>query len=118
MYQEQKLAWDLEQNDDKIIIRLKGQLSVARLLLLWQQRSELLSVQNIANRQISWDLAALERIDSVGFALLCDFIHYCQNQHIYGQKIINAPSQLLTLADLFGLSCWLSPFLQHNGTDY
>lgn len=61
MHQEQKLAWDLEQNDDKIIIRLKGQLSVARLLPLWQQRSELLSVQNIVNRQISWDLAALER---------------------------------------------------------
>lgn len=70
MHQEQKLAWDLEQNDDKIIIRLKEQLSVARLLL-WQQRSELLSVQNIVNRQISWDLAALERIDSAGFALLC-----------------------------------------------
>ncbi len=62
-----------------------------------------------------WELAGITRIDSAGFALLCDFIHLCQRLNVNRQQIADAPGQLVTLADLFGLSEWMAPFLQLDG---
>ncbi len=62
-----------------------------------------------------WELAGITRIDSAGFALLCDLIHLCQRLNVQRQVIAHAPVQLVTLADLFGLSEWITPFLQFDG---
>lgn len=105
------LNWALEQNDDKITLRLIGALSRDTLLPFWQQRSSFLSNAKVANQQLIWELSEVQRIDSAGFALLCDFIHEYETQ-VSSQKIQHAPIQLETLADLFGLSHWLKPFLQ------
>ncbi|URL02633.1 lipid asymmetry maintenance protein MlaB [Avibacterium sp. 20-126] len=108
------LTWAFEQNDDKITLRLTGALSRKTLLPLWEQRYSFLSADKIARQQVIWELADLTRIDSAGFALLCDFLHHCQTQ-AQMQIIQNAPEQFLTLADLLGLSKWIDPFLQQNG---
>lgn len=108
------LTWAFEQNDDKITLRLTGALSRKTLLPLWEQRYSFLSTDKIAHQQLIWELADLTRIDSAGFALLSDLIHHCQKQ-AHTQIIQNPPEQFLTLADLFGLSKWLNPFLQHSG---
>ena len=51
------------------------------------------------------------------FALLCEFLQYNQTLLVKEQTQIlqNPPSQLLTLADLFGLSDWIAQFIPQNG---
>lgn len=105
------LTWAFEKNDDKITLHLTGVLSRETLLPLWEQRCSFLSEAKIAYQPVIWELKGISRIDSAGFALLCEFIHYCQTQ-AHQPMIYHAPMQLLTLADLFGLSKWLHPFLQ------
>ena len=69
------LKWDLIQNNDKIALQLSGELSRNTLLPLWQQRASFLS-EKLANQStIEFDLTNIKRIDSAGFALLCDFLH-------------------------------------------
>ncbi|MDH2927610.1 STAS domain-containing protein [Lonepinella koalarum] len=114
--QAEKLTWSAVQNDDKITLRLVGELSRDTLLPLWQQRLTFLSEKQIADKDILWDLAQIKRIDSAGFALLCDLIAYCRKIKSSEHKIvlINIPKQLLTLADLFNLNDWLTPFISKN----
>ena len=49
---------------------------------------------------IEFDLTEINRIDSAGFALLCDFLHDCEQLPNKKVRLINPPEQLLTLADL------------------
>ncbi|WP_386689747.1 lipid asymmetry maintenance protein MlaB [Lonepinella sp. MS14437] len=111
--QAEKLTWSAVQNNDKITLQLVGELSRDTLLPLWQQRLTFLSEKQIADKDILWDLAQITRIDSAGFALLCDFIAHCRHIQQPNHRIVleNVPSQLLTLADLFGLTDWLAPFI-------
>lgn len=109
------LKWELQTQDDIIRIHLMGEFTRDTLLALDQQRTTLMNkITNYA--QICWDLSEITRIDSAGFALLCEVLHQCQNR--IGQsdknikiKVIHCPTQLLTLSDLFGLSRWLQQFL-------
>ncbi|PJG82552.1 STAS domain-containing protein [Caviibacterium pharyngocola] len=110
MQNRKSLDWALVQNDDKITLRLSGELSRDTLLPLWRQRSSFLSAEKIENRDVIWDLAEISRIDSAGFALLCDFIHYCQTLNVRSQRMKDVPVQLETLADLFGLTDWVKSF--------
>lgn len=110
MQQKTSLTWGLEQNDDKIILRLGGVLTRDTLLPLWEQRSSFLSKIALGSQPIIWELQALTRIDSAGFALFCDYLYQMQKQG-QPQQLVNVPKQLLTLADLFGLSHWIKPFL-------
>ncbi|AAU38316.1 MULTISPECIES: STAS domain-containing protein [Basfia] len=120
MQAEKHLKWAAEQNDDRIAFRLDGELSRDTLLPLWnefqkrEQRSSFLSERQIADKNISWDLSQVSRIDSAGFALLCDLLHYCQAKKNADKTLLleNVPPQLLTLADLVGLADWIKPYLK------
>ena len=108
------LKWDLIQNNDKIALQLSEELSRNTLLPLWQQRASFLS-EKLANQSIiEFDLTNIKRIDSAGFALLCDFLHDCEQLPNKKVRLINPPEQLLTLADLVNLSHWISTFIDHN----
>ena len=108
------LKWDLIQNNDKIAFQLSGELSRNTLLPLWQQRASFLS-EKLANQStIEFDLTNIKRIDSAGFALLCDFLHDSEQLPNKKVRLINPPEQLLTLADLVNLSHWISTFIDHN----
>lgn len=107
------LNWELLKNDDKITARLGGELSRDTLQPLWSQRDSFLSAAKNSALLI-WDLTALTRIDSAGFALLCDLLQAAQTQSTAKVRLENAPKQLETLADLFGLSAWFSPFIQNG----
>ena len=108
------LKWDLIQNNDKRALQLSGELSRNTLLPLWQQRASFLS-EKLANQStIEFDLTNIKRIDSAGFALLCDFLHDCEQLPNKKVRLINPPEQLLTLADLVNLSHWISTFIDHN----
>ena len=108
------LKWDLIQNNDKIALQLSGGLSRNTLLPLWQQRASFLS-EKLANQStIEFDLTNIKRIDSAGFALLCDFLHDSEQLPNKKVRLINPPEQLLTLADLVNLSHWISTFIDHH----
>ena len=108
------LKWDLIQNNDKISLQLSGELSRNTLLPLWQQRASFLS-EKLANQStIEFDLTNIKRIDSAGFALLCDFLHDSEQLPNKKVRLINPPEQLLTLADLVNLSHWISTFIDHH----
>ncbi|MXN89092.1 lipid asymmetry maintenance protein MlaB [Pasteurella canis] len=111
------LTWAINKNDDKIAFQLIGELSRDTLLPLWEQRASFLSAEKLSMSYIYWDLSQVNRIDSAGFALLCDFLQYCQTTVKREQRIIlkNVPSQFFTLADLFGLSAWIATFVQSDG---
>ena len=108
------LKWDLIQNNDKIALQLSGELSRNALLPLWQQRASFLS-EKLANQStIEFDLTNIKRIDSAGFALLCDFLHDSEQLPNKKVRLINPPEQLLTLADLVNLSHWIGTFIDHH----
>ena len=65
-------------NNDKIALQLSGELSRNTLLPLWQQRASFLSEKQNNQSLIEFDLTEINRIDSAGFALLCDFLHDCE----------------------------------------
>ena len=108
------LKWDLIQNNDKIALQLSGELFRNTLLPLWQQRASFLS-EKLANQStIEFDLTNIKRIDSAGFALLCDFLHDSEQLPNKKVRLINPPEQLLTLADLVNLSHWIGTFIDHH----
>ena len=108
------LKWDLIQNNDKIALQFSGELSRNTLLPLWQQRASFLS-EKLANQStIEFDLTNIKRIDSAGFALLCDFLHDSEQLPNKKVRLINPPEQLLTLADLVNLSHWIGTFIDHH----
>lgn len=108
------LKWDLIQNNDKIAFQLSGELSRNTLLPLWQQRASFLSEKLENQSTIEFDLTNIKRIDSAGFALLCDFLHDSEQLPNKKVRLINPPEQLLTLADLVNLSHWIGTFIDHH----
>ena len=108
------LNWDLVQNNDKIALQFSGELSRNTLLPLWQQRASFLSEKQLNQPIIEWDLTGITRIDSAGFALLCDFLHDSQQLPNKIVRLINPPQQLLTLADLVNLSDWIAAFIDSH----
>ena len=112
----EKLTWSAVQNNDRIALQLAGELSRDTLLPLWkdwngQQRFAVLNASQIANQQVIWDLSQLSRMDSVGFALFSELLHDMQ-KIAASQTIENAPDELRTLAELFDLDGWLTPFIK------
>ena len=109
------LKWDLIQNNDKIALQLSGELSRNTLLPLWQQRGASFLSEKLANQStIEFDLTNIKRIDSAGFALLCDFLHDSEQLTNKKVRLINPLEQLLTLADLVNLSHWIGTFIDHH----
>ena len=66
------------------------------------------------SKSIEFDLTNIKRIDSAGFALLCDFLHDSEQLPNKKVRLINPPEQLLTLADLVNLSHWIGTFIDHH----
>lgn len=114
MQAEQHLQWEAVQNGDRITLQLIGALSRDTLLPFYQQwlkRGQRDSFFAQTQRSWCWDLSQIQRIDSAGFAFLCDIVVDLQRAN----KVVmieNAPAQLTTLADLFGLATWLKPILK------
>ena len=77
-------------------------------MLLFYQKSKTIKVS------LNLILTEINRIDSAGFALLCDFLHDCEQLPNKKVRLISPPEQLLTLADLVNLSHWISTFIDHN----
>ncbi|MDC2825321.1 lipid asymmetry maintenance protein MlaB [Rodentibacter pneumotropicus] len=109
-----RLNWDLIQNNDKIALRFSGELSRNTLLALWQQRASFLSEAKLNQSVIEWDLTGVTKIDSAGFALLCDFLYDSKKLPNKMVRLVNPPQQLLTLADLVNLSDWIAAFTDHH----
>lgn len=101
------LQWDVQSTTEHLVVALSGELTRNTLLPLWKQRASFLSIK--PNQPLYWDLKQLKRIDSAGFALLMELLNHYQKQT--QNCLINPPNALTTLADLFNLSHWLSPFL-------
>ena len=108
------LNWDLQKNNDKIALLLSGELSRHTLLPIWQQRAVFLSASELDKSVIEWDLSGITRIDSAGSATLCDFLRDCETLPNKTVRLIHPPKQLLTLADLVGLSDWIAKFTALN----
>ncbi|QLB13339.1 phospholipid transport system transporter-binding protein [Bisgaardia hudsonensis] len=114
MQNKESLHWELSQNNDNITIQLTGILSRDSLLAVWQEYSSPLSLLRFNDKHLLLDLSAVTRIDSAGFAFICELINKI-NSNVKSLEIISYPDQLMILADLFGLSSWIKPFLQSNG---
>lgn len=116
MLAEKHLKWSAVQNDDRMALLLSGELSRDTLLPLWKawRQRTFLSEKQIADKHLAWDLEQVTRVDSAGFALLCDVIEYCRQTQQQDKTITleNVPPQVLTLADLFGLMDWFTPLIK------
>lgn len=104
----QPLQWEVEQQG-KITLRLRGELSRSTLLPLYQaiQHHQLFPAEH-SSQSILLDLSDISRIDSAGFALLCELIHQGKQTQVHQIQLLNPPVQITTLADLFGLSDWIA----------
>lgn len=107
MKPEKTLQWSILQNNESQVVQLKGELTRATLLPLWEQRASFLSVKG--NRSIYWDLKELVRIDSAGFALLSELLHYYEKQ--VENYLIHIHESVETLAALYGLSGWIKQYI-------
>lgn len=107
------LSWHIQQNDESIIVQFFGDLTRNTLLPLWQQRVSLL--EPIPEQHIYWDLKGLNQLDSAGFTLLIELLNFYQKNNL--NCIINPPSAIRNLAELFALKPWITPFLycEHCG---
>ncbi|MDH2998792.1 NTP binding protein (Contains STAS domain) [Pasteurellaceae bacterium LFhippo2] len=101
------LQWDIQQNNESLMIQLIGDLTRDTLLPLWKQRASFLSPK--ANQHIYWDLKGLERIDSAGFTLFAEILNHYQKNNT--TCLINTPESVKNLAALFDLSEWFNKFL-------
>lgn len=110
MKPEKTLQWDIFQNNESQVVQLKGELTRATLLPLWEQRASFLSVK--ANQAIYWDLKDLSRIDSAGFALLTELLHHYEKQT--ENHLIHLHEAVETLAELYGLSGWIKQYIPEN----
>lgn len=112
MKPQKTLQWAVQQNNESLFVTLSGELTRDTLLPLWKQRAYFLSPKG--NQHIYWDLKDLERVDSAGFALFAELLNHYHKQT--PNCVIHAPDVLLTLAELFGLTAWLTPFLACEST--
>lgn len=102
-----RLQWHADSNNESLRIRFTGALTRNTLLPFWEQRVSFLSPK--LNQHIYWDLRSLTKIDSAGFALLCDLLHHYQQHN--KNWLINPPETVKTLSELFGLQSWIADYL-------
>lgn len=114
MSNNQLLHWDFSSNNDKICLSFSGELTRFTLSSVLKERHHFFAKIKNNSSIILWDFSELYRIDSAGFAFLCELLHQGESLS-KNQMLINSPKQFLTLADLFGLSNWLSAFLPQMG---
>lgn len=107
MQTKNPLQWDIQQNNESLMVQLSGELNRDTLLLLWKQRASFLSPK--VSQHIYWDLKGLTEIDSAGFVLLAELLnHYHKSNQCH---LINVPESINKLAELFDLSEWFGTFL-------
>ncbi len=115
------LSWKKEKIEHSLQFQLQGELSRNTLLPFWKEwkntsseGKQFFSVTKLQDDEIVWDLQGVSRIDSAGFALVCELLQASREMKPKSVILKNAPEQLFTLADLMGLSQWLKPFLVNN----
>lgn len=114
MQSKENLHWEFHQNNESIVLQLSGELSRNTLLPLWHDYFSFLSSSKFDKQYLSLVLSDLTHIDSAGFAFLCELIEEVKDR-VSLLKIVSYPNQLIILANLFGLSNWIKPFLQSSG---
>lgn len=107
MLPQKTLQWGVQQNNERLFVKLSGELTRNTLLPLWKQRASFLSPSD--NQHIYWDLKELSRVDSAGFTLLAELLSYYQK--FAPNCLINTPDVVKNLAELFDLDNWLNEFL-------
>ncbi|MBR0573805.1 MULTISPECIES: STAS domain-containing protein [Pasteurellaceae] len=106
MKSQKILQWNIQVNNDGLVVVLSGNLTRNTLFSLWEQRASFLQPE--LKQCIYWDLEYLKEIDSAGFTLLMELLHfYAKNNKNY---IINVPNSITNLAQLFDLQEWLEQF--------
>ena len=106
MQMKNPLQWDIQQNNESLVIKLVGELNRNTLLPLWKQRASFLSPK--PNQHIYWDLKGLRHIDSAGFTLLAELLNTYHKKNPC--SLINPPDSIKKLAELFDLAKWFSTF--------
>ncbi len=107
MKPQKTLQWSILHNNESLVVELSGELTRDTLLPLWKQRASFLSTRK--NQHIYWDLKAISRIDSAGFVLLTELLHFYGKQT--SNHLIHVPNVVKTLADLYDLDQWLNSYL-------
>ncbi|WP_455483466.1 STAS domain-containing protein [Haemophilus parahaemolyticus] len=110
MKPENTLQWSVSQNNESLVVQLKGELTRTTLRPLWEQRASFLSVK--ANQVIYWNLEQISRIDSAGFALLTELLNYYEKQTQI--SLIHVPQVFKTLAELYGLIDWVKQYIPNE----
>ncbi|AUI67084.1 MULTISPECIES: lipid asymmetry maintenance protein MlaB [Glaesserella] len=110
MQSKNPLQWDIQQNNESLIVQLSGDFTRDTLLPLWKQRASFLSPKS--NQHIYWDLKSLTSIDSSGFTLLAELLNHYQQKN--PNSLLNAPSTVYSLAELFDLADWFKTFLSQE----
>ncbi|MBE2896679.1 STAS domain-containing protein [Pasteurellaceae bacterium HPA106] len=97
--------WHSATRENGAQLILQGALTRNTLQKLWQARGRL--VEDLT--QLDIELAYLSVLDSAGFALVCDIIHfYAQKGQV---RLHHAPAILRDLAKLYDLDSWLETFI-------
>lgn len=116
MQTKNPLQWHIQQNNESLMVQLSGELTRDTLLPLWKQRASFLSPKS--SQHIYWDLKELKHIDSSGFTLLTELLHFYQQKN--QNCLLNVPPAVCSLAELFDLTEWFATFLfyenNNNGT--
>ena len=113
MKPEKTLQWSVFQNNESLVVQLKGELTRATLCPLWEQRASFLHTN--ANQALYWDLAQLARIDSAGFAFLTELLNHYGKQT--KNSLIHVPEVIKTLAELYGLNDWIKQYISNKNQD-
>ncbi|WP_373778085.1 lipid asymmetry maintenance protein MlaB [Glaesserella sp.] len=107
MHSQKPLQWNIQQNNESLIVQIYGKLTRDTLFPLWKQRASFLSPK--ANQRIYWDLKSLDAIDSAGFTLLAEMLNHYQQKN--RNHVISPPETVTSLAEVFDLSEWFKQFL-------
>ncbi|MBE2898055.1 STAS domain-containing protein [Pasteurellaceae bacterium 20609_3] len=99
------LQWHSSRTEHGATLAFQGALTRESLQPLWHSRESLVEHGSL----IDIDLRELSQLDSAGFALLCDIVHfYAQKGQV---RLHHAPAILRDLALLYDLDTWLDAFI-------
>lgn len=102
--------WNVESRANCHFLQLQGSLTRNTLLPLWQQRTSLFVGKHCSQCTLYIELNQLSAVDSAGFVLICDILHYYSQQSTV--KLVGVPHLILDFAELYDLDQWITPFIQ------
>lgn len=103
-----------EQNENAdIVLHFTGKLTRDTLLPLWQSHKTLLADLTDKIQTLHFDFTDLTALDSAGFVMMCDIIHFYTQTYVNQFKVrLTTVSPLMyDLALLYDLHDWLNRFV-------